>query len=156
MLHESAVNHGSPRRHWAKLTCNMPILAWRWDINKLLKRRKIRIHFLQRKCVNFFLSLSLTNSVWQVSVMSFSSRHHDLQMCYQGWRWKVISNKVLSEVQTLYHKSLPNIRSNVDPAAGQEKRTVLFPQNNTFFIYIMIRKRTERQSTLKNKLKKTI
>lgn len=112
LLHDSAVNHGLPRRHRAKLTCNMPILAWRWDINKLLKRRKIRIHFLQRKCLNFFLTFSLARCVWQVHVISFSSRHRDLQLCYQGWRWKVISSWSLVRGVQIFN---PKIWCNVDP-----------------------------------------
>lgn len=94
-MHDSAVNHGAPRRHWEKkLTCNMPILAWRWDINKLLKRRKIRIHFLQE---NGWMSLSvcLLHSLRDNCLLYHLAQGIIICDCV-GWQWKVISGEVKS------------------------------------------------------------
>lgn len=71
------------RQGWAKLTCNMPILAWRWDINKLL-RKKTRISC--RKMLEYLYSVCLLHTLCDKCLLNHLAQ--GIMICNSvGWCW---------------------------------------------------------------------
>lgn len=131
MLHDSAVNHESPRHRWAEVTCNMPILASRWDINKLQKR-KTRISC--RKWLNIFFSSPLARSLRQVSIMSFSSRHRDLQLCWLMLKyWRLVKGANQQEAYYSLHCFLCKCNVYIMICTSAEQQSKPFNDNKCNF-----------------------